>query len=252
MKDVNSNTEHSVLSYDEWFAAHKAHFEKEKAYSKYREQLASERRALPWLKIDKNYVFETEIGSQSLSELFNGRSQMIVYHFMLAPHDGHRCTGCSFLADHIDATDMHVRHHDVSFVVVSRAPLFEILPYKKRMGWRFNWVSTAGNDFNYDFQVSFTPEQIASGHVMFNYHDGSVGGPDRGGVSIFFKNAEGEIFHTFASRGRGGENVIGTYGYLDMLPKGRNENGPHGNLADWVKLHYEYVDDPKVSQSCCS
>jgi len=231
---------HEVLPYEAWYEAHKAHLAKEKAFTKYREQLAQERRALPWLKVDKDYTFESERGLRTLSDLFSGRSQLIVYHFMLVPGSDHRCTGCTFLADHIDATDMHVRHHDISIVIVSRAPIAEIRELRKRMGWRFEWVSAGDGDFNYDFQVSFTPAQIAEGRAMFNYHEQPIGGPDRAGVSIFYKDEDGRIFNTFRSRGRGGENVIGTYGYLDMMPKGRNENGPFGSLADWVRLHDEY------------
>lgn len=241
--------EHTVVPYEAWFEAHRSHLEKEKAFSKYREALAAERRALPWLKITNDYVFETEHGPRSLSDLFEGRSQLIVYHFMLAPGSDHRCLGCSFLADHIDATVMHVSHQDIAFVVASRAPLAEILPYKHRMGWRFNWVSSGAGDFNYDFQVSFTPEQIASKKVMFNFHERPVGGEDRSGASIFFKSESGEIFQTFAVRGRGGEHLIGTYGYLDLLPKGRPENGPDGTLSDWVRLHDEYA--AVADKQCC-
>lgn len=241
---------HEVLPYEAWLEAHKAHLEKEKAFTHYRARLAEERRALPWLKISKDYEFETESGLRRLSDLFNGRSQLIVYHFMLAPGSDHRCTGCSFLADHIGATDMHVRHHDISMVVVSRAPLAEIREFKKRMGWQFEWISAGDGDFNYDFQVSFTPAQVAEGRAMFNYHEQSIGGADRGGVRIFYKNASGQIFNTFRSQGRGGENVIGTYGYLDMMPKGRNENGPYGSLADWVRLHDDYEDSNKTCCAC--
>jgi len=250
MKNQSSLDRHQVLPYDDWFEAHRSHLAKEKAFTHQREQLAAERRALPWLEITKNYVFETERGTETLGELFKGRSQLIMYHFMLGPGSDHRCTGCSFLCDHIDATDMHIRHHDISFVVSCRAPLAEILPYKHRMGWRFEWVSAGDGDFNYDFQVSFTGEQLAAGHAMFNFQGRPISGTDYAGVSVFYKNEQGHIFHTFCTRGRGGENVIGTYGYLDMMPKGRNETGPHGTLADWVKLHDEYDDTPRASCGC--
>jgi len=241
---------HACLPYDEWFEAHRRHLEKEKRFSRRRAELAAERRELPWLAIDKEYRFETEIGELSLADLFRGRSQLIIVHFMFAPGSDHRCTGCSFLADHIDASAMHLVHHDISLAVCSRAPLSEIMPFKERMGWNFDWVSSGDGDFNYDFRVSFTPEQIASGKAVFNYHERPVSNADRGGCSIFFRNGEGKVFHTFASRGRGGENLIGTYGYLDMMPKGRNEIGPYRTLADWVRLHDEYSDTSNSECDC--
>jgi predicted dithiol-disulfide oxidoreductase (DUF899 family) len=250
MVSPNGLADHEVLPYEQWFERHKAHLAKEKAFTQQRAQLAAERRALPWLQITKNYLFETERGMETLGDLFKGRSQLIIYHFMLGPGSDHRCTGCSFLSDHIDATDMHVRHHDISFVVSCRAPLAEILPYKGRMGWRFDWVSAGQSDFNYDFQLSFTQEQLAAGHAIYNFRDSPISGTDYAGVSVFYKDQQGRIFHTFSTRGRGGENVIGTYAYLDMMPKGRNETGPHGSLADWVKLHDEYDETGGSSCGC--
>jgi predicted dithiol-disulfide oxidoreductase (DUF899 family) len=215
-----------IAPYGEWFEVHRAHVDKEKALTRQREQLAADRRALPWLLIDKPYVFETTEGKKSLADLFTGRSQLIIYHFMFPPNATYRCIGCSFLSDHIDAANQHLKHHDVSLVVCARAPLQELLAYKDRMGWRFDWVSSFGSDFNFDFQVSFTEEQIASGKVLFNFEERAMTGLDRGGASVFYRDGDGRVFCTFQVRGGGGENLIGTYSYLDLTPLGRNENGP--------------------------
>ena len=240
MRKVLDVPSDKVVGWDEWFAAHKAHLSKEKMFTRQRELHAAERRALPWMKIDKPYVFDTIQGKKTLADLFDGRSQLIVYHFMFPPNADYRCTGCSFLCDHIDGANQHLRHHDVSLVVCARAPLAELLEFKARMGWRFDWVSSAASDFNFDFQVSFTDEQIASGKVQFNFDERRVTGPDRAGVSVFYKDAAGQVFCTFQVRGRGGENLIGAYSYLDLTPLGRNEHGPSHTLADWVHLHDEY------------
>jgi predicted dithiol-disulfide oxidoreductase (DUF899 family) len=237
-----------IAPYGEWFEVHRAHVDKEKALTRQREQLAADRRALPWLLIDKPYVFETTEGKKSLADLFTGRSQLIIYHFMFPPNATYRCIGCSFLSDHIDAANQHLKHHDVSLVVCARAPLQELLAYKDRMGWRFDWVSSFGSDFNFDFQVSFTEEQIASGKVLFNFEERAMTGLDRGGASVFYRDGDGRVFCTFEVRGRGGENLIGTYSYLDLTPLGRNENGPSRTLGDWVHLHDEY-DGAKPTSS---
>lgn len=160
---------HNIAPYGEWFEAHRAHVDKEKAFTRQREQLAADRRALPWLRIDEAYEFDTTEGRKSLADLFADRSQLIIYHFMFPPNATYRCIGCSFLSDHIDAANQHLKHHDVSLIVCSRAPLAELLAYKARMGWQFDWVSSFGSDFNFDFQVSFTEEQIASGKVLFQF-----------------------------------------------------------------------------------
>jgi predicted dithiol-disulfide oxidoreductase (DUF899 family) len=231
---------HEIAPYREWFAAHRAHVDKEKAFTRQREQIAADRRALPWLRIDKPYEFDTTEGKKSLADLFDGRSQLMIYHFMFPPNATYRCIGCSFLSDHIDAANQHLKHRDVSLVVCSLAPLVELLPYKRRMGWQFDWISSFGSDFNFDFQVSFTEEQIASGKVLFNFEERLMTGTDRAGISVFYKDENGEVYCTFQVRGRGGENVIGTYSYLDLTPLGRNENGPSHTLGDWVRLHDEY------------
>ena len=232
--------DHIIAPYTDWFEAHKAHLEKEKAFTRQRQQLAADRRALPWLRIDKPYEFDTTQGRKSLADLFKNRSQLIIYHFMFPPNADYRCTGCSFLCDHIDAANQHLMHHDVSLAVCSRAPLAELQDFKARMNWQFDWVSSFGSDFNFDFQVSFTEDQINSGKVLFNFEEVAISGRDRGGTTVFYKDDDGKIHCTFQVRGRGGENLIGTYSYLDLTPVGRNENGPSHTLGDWVRLHDEY------------
>jgi predicted dithiol-disulfide oxidoreductase (DUF899 family) len=187
----------------------------------------------------------------SLGGLFKGRSQLIIYHFMMAPGDPHRCPGCSFLCDHIDAANQHLRHHDVSVVAVSRAPLAEIEPFKSRMGWAFDWVSSEGSDFNFDHQVSFTEEQIASGAAVYNFAPLTSRSAELPGLTVFAKDDAGDIFRTFQVRSRGGDPLIGAYHYLDLTPKGRNETG-RGNLSDWVRLHDEYEARTAASCQCAS
>lgn len=242
--------QHPVVSQEEWLKARKAHLAREKELSKLRDKLAEERRALPWIKVEKNYVFDTPAGKKSLSELFDGRSQLIVQHFMFAPGWDAGCIGCSFGADHVDGANQHLAQHDVKYVAVARAPLAVLQAYRKRMGWQFDWVSSAGSDFNFDYHVSFTPEEIARGKAEYNYATIDNTMEELPGYSVFCKNGKGEIFHTYSSYGRGNEELIGTYVFLDMTPKGRNENGPHNNLMDWVKRHDEYgsAAQPK---SCC-
>jgi predicted dithiol-disulfide oxidoreductase (DUF899 family) len=239
------------VSRHDWFEAHKAHLAREKELTRLRDRLAAERRELPWLKIRKDYVFESEQGPKRLAELFAGNSQLIVYHFMLAPGSDHRCEGCSFLADHIDGANLHLRHHDVSLVVVSRAPLAELLPYKQRMGWKFDWMSSYASDFNFDMQVSFTDKQIAAGDTTYNFEQRALRPKDLPGTSVFYRDEAGDIFLTFMSRARGGEPLIGAYHYLDMTPKGRDETGPYHGLMDWVRLHDEYEDRPGPPATCC-
>jgi predicted dithiol-disulfide oxidoreductase (DUF899 family) len=228
-----------IVSRAEWLQAHRAHLRKEKDLTHLRDRLSAERRELPWLAVDKPYRFDTTAGPKTLVELFGPASQLIVYHFMFAPGSTHRCVGCSFLADHIDAANQHLKHHDVAVVVVSRAPLSELLPFRRRMGWQFSWVSSHGSDFNYDFQVSFTDEQIAAGTAFYNFDQRVAQSHDLPGASVFYREGN-EVFHTFAIRARGGESLIGTYSFLDFTPKGRNERGPRGNLTDWVRLHDKY------------
>jgi predicted dithiol-disulfide oxidoreductase (DUF899 family) len=241
---------HKVVTRDEWIAARKAHIVNEKKLTRLRDQLIVERRELPWVKIDRTYLFDTPTGKQTLSDLFDGRSQLIVKHFMLGPDWEAGCIGCSFGADHVDGALKHVEHHDVSFVAVSRAPLARIEAYKKRMGWKFRWVSSHESDFNYDYNVSFTEQDKAKGKVFYNYEVQDYQSDELPGSSVFYKDEAGDIFHTYSVYARGGEGGIGAYNMLDMTPKGRNENGPYYNLMDWVKRSDEY-ETTASPDACC-
>jgi len=254
--------QHQIVSRDEWLAARTQHLAREKELTRLRDELSAERRALPWVKVKKEYVFDTPDGKKTLADLFDGRSQLIIKHFMLAPGQKDPCVGCSFEVDHIEGALVHLEHHDVTYVAVARAPLAEIEAVKQRMGWRFKWVSSFGSDFNYDFHVSFTQDEIAKGAAYYNYRIGSVPLEDLSGRSVFYKDANGDVFHTYSSYGRGGDLMLGTYNILDLMPKGRNETGPNHNLSDWVRHHDRYgaggfVDPtgryvaPKESEPCC-
>jgi predicted dithiol-disulfide oxidoreductase (DUF899 family) len=223
----------------------KALLVREKKHTRERDRLSAARRALPWVKVEKNYVFDAPEGKRSLADLFDGCAQLLVYHFMLTPGDDHLCDGCAFISDHVDAARQHFEHNDLSFAAVSRAPLAQIMPVKKRMGWHFTWVSSFGNDFNFDYHVSFTPEQVARGDIDYNFGTTKYPHVDLPGVSVFFKNDAGEVFHTYSCYARGGENLIGAYHFLDLAPRGRNEKA----IMDWVRLHDEY--DAAPTPSCC-
>ena len=229
-----------VVSRAEWLEARTALLVKEKALTRLRDELSSERRALPWVNVDKEYVFDTSDGPQALADLFDGRSQLIVYHFMWRRDLGAGCVGCSFLADHVDGPNQHLVQHDVTFVAVSRAPLPELLAFKKRMGWKFPWVSSLGSDFNFDYHVSFRPEELANGEIYYNYRTTRASIEELSGISVFYKDENDDVFHTYSSYGRGNEEVLGAYVWLDLTPKGRNENGPTFTLADWVRHHDRY------------
>ncbi|WP_104202861.1 DUF899 domain-containing protein [Billgrantia saliphila] len=229
-----------VVSREEWLAARKELLAREKELTRLRDDLNAKRRAMPWVKVEKEYIFDTPEGHKTLAELFDGRSQLIVHHFMFGPGWEAGCVGCSFTADHIEGTLVHLEHHDVSLVRVSRAPLAELEAYRKRMGWRAKWVSSYESDFNYDYHVSFRPEEIAQGAVTYNFTKTDVSIEDLSGLSVFYRDAGGDIFHTYSTYGRGDELVDSTYMLLDMTPRGRNETGPHHNLMDWVKRHDEY------------
>lgn len=230
---------HPVVSREEWLRARKALLAKEKEWTRLRDELSVERRALPWVRIDKEYLFAGPDGRMTLSDLFAGRSQLIVKHFMLGPGWADPCVGCSFESDHLDGMIVHLENHDVSFVAVSRAPYPEIATMHRRMGWRFRWFSSHGSDFNYDFNVSFTPEQITAGQATYNYQEGATPIEEMSGRSIFCRDEAGTVFHTYSSFARGGELVLGAYALLDMTPKGRQE-AIRGNLTDWVRLHDRY------------
>jgi predicted dithiol-disulfide oxidoreductase (DUF899 family) len=203
-------------------------------------RLTAKCRELPWVKVEKEYVFDGPNGQETLADLFDGRSQLIVNHFMLGPGWKEGCVGCSFGADHDDGILVHLEHHDVAFVAISRAPLPEIEAFKKRMGWHFKWVSSYENDFNFDYHVSFTKDEIANGRVYYNYEFRDLQIEELPGTSMFYKDATGGIFHTYSAYARGSEMVGGVYGYLDHLPKGRNETGPNHDLTDWVRHHDKY------------
>ena len=241
---------HTVVPRQDWLAARKALLADEKEFTRLRDRIGEQRRALPWVKVDKRYVFDTPQGPKDLADLFGGRSQLIVYHFMLAPGAGEGCTGCSFFADHVDSARQHFEHHDVTFVAVSRAPVPEIEAYEKRMGWRFRWVSSGRNDFNYDYHVSFRPDELAAGKVFYNYetteNSAEHQGGDLPGTSVFYKDEAGDIFHTYSTYARGGDLLINAYNFLDLTPKGRNEKV----IMDWMRRHDEYEDAGKAG-ACC-
>ncbi len=234
--------DHDVVSEQDWLSARRALLEREKALTRLQEQVTAERRALPWVKVEKAYTFDTPEGRKTLAELFDGRSQLVVYHFMYGPQMKTGCVGCSFLADHVDGANQHLKHHDVTLIAVSRAPLQTLQAYKKRMGWKFPWVSSEGGDFNYDFHVSFTKDELAKGAVFYNFEmTKNETMEDLHGTSVFFKDGDGGIYHTYSAYARGDERGLGTYMWLDITPKGRDE-GAGGNLTDWVRRHDEYED----------
>jgi len=251
---------HKIVSHDAWIAARKAHLAAEKEFTRSRDALSRQRRELPWEKIDKNYVFDGPNGTETLADLFGTHSQLIVYHFMLGPDWNEGCLSCSLLADHFDGAVVHLAQRDVSFVVVSRAPFAQIEKFQRRMGWRFKWVSSFGNDFNFDYHVSATPEEKATGKADYNYELTEFPSDERPGASVFCKNEAGEIFHTYSTYGRGLDMLIGAYNFLDLAPKGRDEDGLAYGMA-WVRHHDRYdgaaIDptatyrEPKTSPSCC-
>jgi predicted dithiol-disulfide oxidoreductase (DUF899 family) len=224
--------QHPIVSRDQWLQARTALLAKEKEMTRLRDQLSEARRSLPWVKVDKSYAFDTPSGKKTLSDLFDGRSQLIVKHFMLAPGQKEGCVGCSFESDHAEAALVHLQNHDVSYIAVARAPLNEIEAFKARMGWSFPWVSSFGSDFNYDFNVSFTPAQIADGTAVYNYRAGPLPLEDLSGLSVFYKAEDGAIYHTYSTFGRGAEERLGTYVLLDLTPNGRNDRyGALGHVS---------------------
>jgi predicted dithiol-disulfide oxidoreductase (DUF899 family) len=250
---------HKIVSHDEWIAARKVYLAEEKAFSRVRDALAKKRRELPWEKVEKKYVFDTSKGKETLADLFGGKSQLIVYHFMLGPDWEAGCPSCSLLADHFDGSIVHLAQRDISFVVVSRAPLTQIEKFKARMGWHFKWVSSFASDFNHDYQVSASAEEKACGQVMYNYEMTTFPSDERPGASVFFKNEAREVFHTYSTYGRGLDILIGAYNFLDLAPKGRDEAGLSYGMA-WVRHHDRYggaVVDPNApyqepkKSSCC-
>ncbi len=236
--------EHRIVSQAEWTKERKALLAREKELTHLNERLAAERRALPWVRVEKNYEFEGPEGKQTLSQLFGENSQLIVYHFMFAPGWKEGCSGCSFVADHIDGANLHLAHHDVTLLAVSRAPWRELAPFKKRMGWKFKWVSSAGSDFNYDFNVTASPEQVEKGEAQYNFAKAREPGEEPG-VSVFYKDEQGRIFHTYSSYARGLDILIGAHQYLDLTPKGRDEE----TTMDWMRHHDRYEDAKSKTHS---
>src|SRR6202167_883315 len=226
---------HRVGSRSEWLEARTALLAKEKEFTRLRDQMSAEQRALPWVRIEKEYTFDGPSGKVTLAQLFNGRSQLFLKHFMMGPGQKNNCVGCAFEVDHLEGLLVHLENHDLTYAAVARAPIEEIEAYRKNMGWKFPWVSSYRSDFNYDFNVSFAPEQLASGTASYNFGQRNPGMEDLSGDSGFFKDDGGQIFHTYSTFGRGGEQFLGAYSYLDVTPKGRNENGPYHSLTDWVR-----------------
>jgi len=244
---------HPVVTPDRWITERKKLLAREKELTHLRDKIAEQRRALPWVRIDKNYVFDTPEGRRTLADLFEGRSQLMVQHFMLGPDWEQGCPSCSFMADHTDGMKIHLEHRDITFVAVSRAPLAEIERFHRRMGWQFKWVSSNGNDFNFDFHVSFTPEERAQGEVYYNFGMTDFPAEEAPGISLFYKNEAGEVFHTYSTFGRGVEVMIGAYNMIDLAPKGRDERDVP-NKMEWVRHHDRYEPAPaaKAADSCCA
>ena len=255
--------EPKVVSEAEWLPARLALLAKEKELTRARDAVSEERRKLPWVKVEKNYIFETVDGKKTLAELFAGRSQLIVYHFMFGPGWEQGCPSCSYLADHFGGSLVHLANRDVTLAVVSRAPIAQIEAFKQRMGWQFRWVSSFANDFNHDYNASFTKEEMANGKVDYNYEMAEFPAEEAPGASVFYKNDAGEIFHTYSTYARGLDILVGTYNFLDLAPKGRDEDGLAFSMA-WVRHHDRYAEgysvDPKAQyaapkgagSSCCS
>ncbi len=233
--------DHDVVSNERWIEARKALLAKEKEFTRMRDAISEERRKLPWERVNKEYVFDGPGGKETLADLFDGRSQLLVYHFMYGPDWTEGCKSCSFLADHFNPAIPHLRQRDVTMVAVSRAPLEILEAFKKRMGWSFKWVSSLGNDFNRDYQVSFTEEELEKGDVYYNYARQGFPSTEAPGVSVFYKDENGEVFHTYSSYQRGLDMFITAYHYLDLVPKGRDEGGLSYTM-EWLRLHDEYDD----------
>ena len=247
---TKSTIEHPrVISRAEWLAARKKLLAKEKEFTRLRDQLSTERRNLPWVKVDKRYVFDGPKGKETLADLFEGRCQLLVQHFMLGPGWEQGCPSCSFMADHADGMTVHLAHRDTTFVAISRAPLAEIQRFRQRMGWQFKWVSSNANDFNFDFGVSFMPEEKLKNKVTYNYGTQPFESDELPGISVFYKDDAGQVFHTYSTYRRGVEVMMGTYNLLDLTSKGRDEE-PGEGMA-WVRHHDRYEDGPKASASCC-
>jgi predicted dithiol-disulfide oxidoreductase (DUF899 family) len=228
---------HKVVSHGDWIEARKELLKKEKEFTRLRDQLSQRRRDLPWERVEKSYAFEGPNGKETLSDLFDGRSQLVVYHFMFAPDWDAGCPHCSHWADNFDRVIVHLNQRDVTMIAVSRAPYSKLILYERRMGWNFKWVSSFENDFNFDYQASFTPDQLAEKRAFYNFVEQDPGISEREGVSIFYRDRKGDIFHTYSTYARGIDMMNVDYQYLDLVPKGRDENGKG---PFWVRRHDEY------------
>jgi predicted dithiol-disulfide oxidoreductase (DUF899 family) len=232
-----------VVSRDEWLSARKELLAKEKQLTRQNDALAAERRNLPWEKVEKEYIFDTPSGKKKLKDLFEGRSQLIVYQFMFGPDWKEGCPSCSIIGEHIDGSAVHLANRDVTLIAVSRARLEQLEAFKKRMGWRFKWASSFGNDFNRDYQAWVSKEEMAAGEQFYNYKMQNFPADERPGASVFYKNQQGEIFHTYSTYGRGLEQLMNMYCYLDLTPRGRQEKGLTPNPMAWVRHHDKYEQD---------
>ena len=231
-------TDPTIATHEQWLAARLELLAAEKEFTRQRDALTRRRMAMPWERVEKSYRFEGASGARSLADLFDGRSQLIVYHFMFAPDWDEACKSCSFWADNFNGIPVHLGHRDVTFTAVSLAPLAKIEAYKKRMGWSFPWVSSHGSDFNFDYQASFTPDQIAAG-TYYNYQVQPNKVSEQVGISVFARNARGELFHTYSCYSRGVDMLNGAYHYLDLVPKGRDEDGLEFAMG-WLRRHDQY------------
>jgi predicted dithiol-disulfide oxidoreductase (DUF899 family) len=238
---------HPVVTRDAWLAARRELLVKEKEATRFRDTVNAARMALPWMRVDTPYLFDTPEGARRLADLFDGRSQLVVYHFMLGPGWSAGCKSCSLVADHFDGALVHLNNHDVTMIAVSRAPLPEIEAYKRRMGWRFPWVSSFGSTFNSDYHVSFSADELSEGSVDYNFTkiDAARANDELPGLSVFSRNAAGELFHTYSCYARGLEELVGAFMILDRAPKGRNET----TIMDWVRRHDEYAESP-TTRAC--
>lgn len=242
---------HPVVSKEQWLAERKALLEREKELMRLHDQIAAERRSLPWERVDKKYMFTAHEGPRTLGDLFDGKRQLMVQHFMFGPDWEQGCPSCSFMADHTDGMNIHLAHRDITFVAVSRAPIAAIDRFKERMGWKFKWVSSNGSDFNFDYAVSFTQADMAKGELYYNYGMRQHPAEEAPGVSVFYKDDNGDIFHTYSTFGRGVEVMMGTYQMLDIAPKGRDERDVPYKM-EWLRHHDRYEPAPAAEKACCA
>ena len=237
---VAATSGHPVASDPQWTEARKRLLAREKELTKLQDQVAAERRALPWRRVAKDYLFDTPEGPRTLAQLFAGHRQLVVQHFMFGPGWEQGCPSCSYMADHADGMNIHLAHRDIRFVAVSRAPLADILRFRERMGWQFDWVSSHGSEFNFDFGVSFTQQELATGEVDYNYRRGFFPAEEAPGISVFWRDDAGAVFHTYSTFGRGVEAMMGAYRLIDLTPQGRNERDVFYKM-EWVRHHDRYA-----------